>query len=76
MTPEFWREVEETFHGALAQSVETRAEWLAESCRGNRDLLGEVQSLIAADGLGLEREIRGAVITAALLVGLTEPPSA
>ncbi|MCC6368286.1 MAG: hypothetical protein IT165_32570 [Bryobacterales bacterium] len=71
MTPEFWREVEETFHGALAQPPEARAQWLAESCRENRDLLGEVQSLLAADGLSLERELRGAVITAALLAGLT-----
>jgi Tol biopolymer transport system component/serine/threonine protein kinase len=46
MTPEHWRRVKETFHSALALAPRERAAFLAEACRGDESLRGEIESLI------------------------------
>ncbi|MBP6820476.1 MAG: serine/threonine-protein kinase [Acidobacteria bacterium] len=53
MTPQYWQQVEDLFHAALARPPAQRAAWLAEacppeSCPEAADLQGEVLSLLAA----------------------------
>src|SRR4051812_33628154 len=53
MTPERWRQIEQLFHAALARPPEERSSFLDESCGGDETLRGEVESLLASDGLEL-----------------------
>jgi Tol biopolymer transport system component len=46
MTPERWLKVKEVFHSALPLSPRERDVFLAEACRGDDRLRGEVESLI------------------------------
>jgi len=48
MTPEYWRQIKETFHSALERAPEQRAAFLAEACRGHDSLRREVEALIFA----------------------------
>jgi len=49
MDADRWRQVEEIYHSALAQSPKTRAAFLTDACRGDADLLEKVQSLLSAE---------------------------
>jgi GAF domain-containing protein len=48
MTPERWREITATFHGALARDERSRAGFLDKTCAGDRTLRAEVDALLAA----------------------------
>jgi Tol biopolymer transport system component len=47
VTPERWTEIEALFHEARARHPDTRAAWLADACRHDETLRGEVESLLA-----------------------------
>jgi len=51
MLPERWRQVERLYQAALNQSPSQRANFLAEACHGDQELLREVESLLAQEGL-------------------------
>jgi eukaryotic-like serine/threonine-protein kinase len=48
MTPQHWQQVDQLFHDALDQAPGQRAEFLAQSCAGDKLLRNEVESLIAS----------------------------
>ena len=48
MTPEYWRQVKETFHSALERAPQQRAAFLDDACRGHDSLRKEVEALIFA----------------------------
>jgi eukaryotic-like serine/threonine-protein kinase len=48
MQPERWPLVEQIFHAALEREPSERAEFVAESCRGDESLRQEVESLLAS----------------------------
>jgi formylglycine-generating enzyme required for sulfatase activity/dienelactone hydrolase/predicted Ser/Thr protein kinase len=50
--PERWREVEAIYHAALERPEGDRAKFLREACRGDQELLGEVESLLRYDSKG------------------------
>lgn len=50
MTKERWRQIEEVFQAAVQLDPERRALYLRQTCRGDRELLEEVESLLAIDG--------------------------
>src|SRR4051794_2567690 len=41
-----WTEIERIYHAALALETGQRTAFLAKACRGDSELLGEVQSLL------------------------------
>src|SRR5687768_5160038 len=47
MTPERWRQVEETVHAALSCAEIERVAYLARACAGDEALRREVESLLA-----------------------------
>jgi Tol biopolymer transport system component len=47
VTPERWSEIEALFHEARARRPDARAAWLADACRHDETLRGEVESLLA-----------------------------
>jgi hypothetical protein len=47
MNSERWQELEELYHAALAQEPARRHAFLTEACRGDADLLRELESLLA-----------------------------
>ena len=47
MTPERWRQVEETVHAALSCAESERGAYLARACAGDEALRREVESLLA-----------------------------
>ena len=63
-----WATVERVYHAALAQSVETRAAFLAEACANDEELRLQVESLLAQDASADAVLTRGAVVAAAALV--------
>ena len=69
MTPERWRQVEETFHAALARSENDRASFVLEACAGDAELLREVKSLLAQPTSGRGFLDGPAVEAAALTTG-------
>ena len=46
MTPERWQRVEELYHAARGRPPAERAAFVAEACRGDERLRGEVESLL------------------------------
>jgi Tol biopolymer transport system component/tRNA A-37 threonylcarbamoyl transferase component Bud32 len=48
MTPERWHQITAIFHAAVARDADTRAAFLAEACRDDPALLGEVEGLLSA----------------------------
>jgi serine/threonine protein kinase/tetratricopeptide (TPR) repeat protein len=50
MLPERWRQIERLYHAAWNQSPSQRANFLAEACGGDEELLREVESLLAQEG--------------------------
>lgn len=46
--PEDWRRVREVFEGALAQPVERRRSFVAETCRGEPAIHDQVVALLAS----------------------------
>jgi serine/threonine protein kinase/tetratricopeptide (TPR) repeat protein len=48
VTPERWERVKEIVQGALALAPAERMAWVADACRGDAELAGEVDSLLAA----------------------------
>jgi serine/threonine protein kinase len=60
---EYWKRLDELFHAALVLEGTAREEFLAQACGANRDLFGEVWSLISsfdADRSFLEQSAFGA----------------
>ena len=54
MTPERWQQVERLYHQALEREASQRAAFLTQACRGDDELRGEVESLLAQeDGASL-----------------------
>jgi len=49
MTPERWKQIVYLYEAALEQPPETRDTWLAETCRDDPALRGDVESLIARE---------------------------
>ena len=49
MTPERWEQIAHVYEAALEQPPEARDAWLAEACRDDPALRGEVESLIARE---------------------------
>jgi serine/threonine protein kinase len=49
MKPERYKQVEELYHAALGRKSEERAAFLDQSCRGDKALRGEVESLLGYD---------------------------
>jgi eukaryotic-like serine/threonine-protein kinase len=49
MTAERWIRIEELYHGTLECEPPGRAAYLAEACRGDDDLLAEVEDLVRRD---------------------------
>ena len=49
MTPERWEQIAHVYEAALEQPPEARDAWLAETCRDDPALRGEVESLIARE---------------------------
>jgi serine/threonine protein kinase/Flp pilus assembly protein TadD len=54
MDPERWRQIEELYHLVLEQEPAQQNRFLAEACRHDSELRGEVESLLAQSG-GTER---------------------
>jgi len=52
MGPERWREVEAIYHAALELPEVERGRFVREACRGDRELLEEVESLLGFDSAG------------------------
>jgi serine/threonine protein kinase len=50
MTPERWREIERLYHAAQEHDAEGRAAFLADACRNDEALRGEVESLLQSQG--------------------------
>ena len=50
MTPERWRQISEIFDKAIETPVAGRSSYLDEACRGDPELLREIESLVAAHG--------------------------
>ncbi|HUK02412.1 MAG TPA: serine/threonine-protein kinase [Steroidobacteraceae bacterium] len=50
MTPERWRQISEVFAKAVDADLASRSGYLEEACRGDPQLLREVESLLAAHG--------------------------
>jgi len=50
MTSERWRQVEALFNAALEQKPDRREIFLAEACRGDKELRQEIESLLGQDG--------------------------
>jgi serine/threonine protein kinase len=50
MTSERWRQVEALFNAALEQKSDRRERFLAEACRGDKELRQEVESLLGQGG--------------------------
>ncbi len=48
LTAERWQKIKELFHAALERNPAERAAFLDEACKGDDDVRGEVESLIAA----------------------------
>lgn len=48
MTPERWQQVKQLLNAAMEQPAGARSAWLRDACHNDKDLLEEVQSLIAA----------------------------
>jgi hypothetical protein len=46
MEPERWRRVEELYHAALEVATDQRSGFLKDTCRGDEELLSEVESLL------------------------------
>jgi eukaryotic-like serine/threonine-protein kinase len=57
MGPEQWERVKEVYHAALNRDPRERAAFLADACRGDQEILREVESLLAhgSDDSFLER---------------------
>jgi serine/threonine protein kinase/tetratricopeptide (TPR) repeat protein len=51
MTPERWRQIEAVFQEAADLEDQARYEYLKTACAGDEDLLAEVQSLLASEGI-------------------------
>jgi eukaryotic-like serine/threonine-protein kinase len=51
MTPERWRQIEAVFQEAADLEDQARYEYLDKACEGDAELLGEVQSLLASEGI-------------------------
>ena len=47
MTPERFRQIQELYHSARQREPAKRSAWLAEVCRFDPDIRGEVESLLA-----------------------------
>ena len=43
-----WNKISAIFDQALEHSGEERTQWIAEACRGDAALLGEVEKMLAA----------------------------
>jgi serine/threonine protein kinase len=54
MTPERWRQIEELYQAVLEQEPDRRDAFLQSACGEDRDLLREVESLLATRGQGQE----------------------
>lgn len=50
MSLERWRQVEEIYHSALQRTPEQRHTFVVRACRGDAELLREVESLLAHNG--------------------------
>jgi serine/threonine protein kinase/Flp pilus assembly protein TadD len=48
MKPDKWQNIETIFHQALNLSAAARQKYLAEACAGNREMLGEIESLLSS----------------------------
>lgn len=73
MNGDRWRRVEELYHAALQRDVAERSEFLTRICGGDRELLREVESLLAYDeepGEVLDRPAWDALSGAATAVKL------
>src|ERR1700693_1892999 len=51
MAPERFRQVEELYHSARERDPAERGAFLARACQGDQELLREVESLLAHDGI-------------------------
>ncbi|HBL29453.1 MAG TPA: hypothetical protein DD490_21685, partial [Acidobacteria bacterium] len=49
VTPERWQQVKTVLDGALERRRAERDAYLAEACRGDDELRGEVESLLASE---------------------------
>ena len=49
MTPERWQKIEQLCHAALEREAYQRGAFLEEACRGDNELLSEVESLMARE---------------------------
>ena len=48
MNPERWKRIDELFHAALELNPTERAAFLAEACKDDHTLQGEIEALIAS----------------------------
>jgi len=64
MNPERWQEVEAIYHAALERPEGERAAFLRETCRGDQELLREVESLLRYDSMGANLPDRPAAMSA------------
>ena len=48
MSPERWKQIEETYHAVLEHATEHRSAFLSEACAGDIELRREVESLLAS----------------------------
>jgi serine/threonine-protein kinase len=56
MKPERWKQIEDLYQAALEQEPDQRAAFLHSACGEDRDLLREVESLLAAQPQGKDQE--------------------
>jgi eukaryotic-like serine/threonine-protein kinase len=50
MTPERWRHIEELYHAAVERQPDQRLGFLAEACRDDEKLRGEIETLLRQEG--------------------------
>ena len=57
--PDRWSRLDEVFQGALELPAAYRTAYLDRACDGDRDLRVEVEAMLAAEAIGLERLVPG-----------------
>jgi serine/threonine-protein kinase len=72
MNPERWQEVETIYHAALERAEADRAAFLREACRGNQELLYEVETLLGFDSRGAKLLEQPAALSAGARPALSQ----